>query len=283
MTKHATGGTGDPEQSPQQATMHKATFRFHDNINFFLPQKQRDAIIEHSFDWRASIKDMVESLGPPHSEIGLLVVDGLSVDFSYIVEPGVHIDVHSRFDAVDLANKIALRPPLTGCPRFVLDTHLGRLANYLRMMGFDTLYRNDYPDEELAQISSDEQRILLTRDVGLLKRSLVVYGYYVRATNPRQQIVEVMTRYALVDKAQPFHRCIKCNDVLHPVAKEDIIDQLPKTSAEYFEEYSQCQGCGKLYWKGSHYERMQGIIEQVIASVDGAKDSTDSPKRDQSA
>lgn len=268
MTEQTTDGRANGEQSAQQAMAHKATFRFHGPITFFLPPKQRDTIIEHTFDWRASIKDMVESLGPPHSEIGLLVVDGQSVDFSYIIESDVHVDVYSRLDSVDLPNKIALRPPFPGQPRFVLDTHLGRLANSLRMMGFDTLYRNDYPDDELAQVSSEEQRILLTRDVGLLKRSLVVYGHYVRATDPREQIVEVMKRYALVDKAKPFHRCITCNDLLHPVNKADIIDQLPETSAGYFDEYSQCQGCGKIYWKGSHYDRMQEIIDQVIASVD---------------
>src|SRR5690606_8682000 len=109
-------------------------------------------------------------------------------DWDYIVQDGDAIEVYPDFEAIDLPNKIRLLPAYPYKPRFVLDTHLGKLANYLRMMGFDTLYRNDYDDDELAEVSHHEERIVLTRDLGVLKRSLVIYGYFVRNTNPRQQI-----------------------------------------------------------------------------------------------
>ena len=253
--------------------MNKIIFHFHGELAFFLPAHRRDGLIEHHFEKRTSIKDMVESLGPPHTEIDLLLVDGVSVNLDYILETDASIDVYTDFNAVDLPDKICLRPPLNGQPRFVLDTHLGRLANYLRMLGFDTLYRNDYPDEELAQVSADEQRILLTRDIGLLKRSQVVYGYYVRSLQPKQQIVEVMQHYDLPDKVRPFQRCLKCNGVLQTVERDRVLDQLPASSALCFEEYWQCQDCGQLYWQGSHYEQMQALIRQVLDKVAETGDS----------
>lgn len=241
-----------------------ATFYFHGELNIFLPHALRSKPIEHHFDWRASIKDMVESLGPPHCEVELLVVDGVSVDFDYIVEPGTHIEVYDRFDAADLPDKVALRPSLNGRPRFVLDTHLGRLASYLRMMGFDTLYRNDYPDDELAFISHHKRRILLTRDIGLLKRSLVIYGHFMRETDPRRQLIEVLRHYSLREHVEPFRHCIKCNGELERVDKHTILDELPDGTIEFYDEFHRCVDCQQIYWKGSHYARMQDFMAQML-------------------
>jgi uncharacterized protein len=240
-----------------------AYFRFHGALNFFLDTEQRSQVIAHPFDWRASIKDMLESLGPPHTEVGLLVVGGRSVDFDYIVQPGDRIEVYDSFEAVDLPEKVRLRPPYPGKPRFILDTHLGRLAGYLRMLGFDTLYRNDYPDDELAQISHDEQRILLTRDIGVLKRGLVIYGYYVRETDPKRRVPEIIKRYNLLDHVEPFKHCMKCNGLVHPVEKADVIADIPPKAAQFYDVFHQCQQCGQIYWKGSHYDRMQAFMQAV--------------------
>lgn len=244
--------------------MDYAYFRFHDTLNFFLPRHKRDTELQHPFDWLGSIKDMIESLGIPHPEIELMVVNGTSVDFNYLVKPDDHIDVYPYAESVALDVKIALRPPLSGAPRFILDQHLGRLASYLRMMGLDTLYRNDYDDDELADVSSQENRILLTRDVGCLKRSIVTYGYYVRETNPRLQMVEIVRRFKLLDFAEPFKHCTKCNGVLEPVAKAAILDRLPAHSAQLYEEFHRCRSCGQIYWKGSHYAQMQELITQML-------------------
>ncbi len=241
-----------------------AVFHFHDELNDFLPHNRRGISFVHPFEGRASIKDIVESLGVPHSEIELLVVGGVSVDFGYLVRPDDLIEVYPRFENIELARKVRLRPPLNGKIRFVLDTHLGRLASYLRMMGFDTLYRNDYPDDELARISDSEGRLLLTRDIGLLKRTLVKYGRFVRETNPRLQVVEILRRYDLPASVVPFRRCLKCNGLLHSVAKESILDRLPADTASYYDEFHQCLDCRQIYWKGPHYEQMQAFMAEVM-------------------
>jgi hypothetical protein len=244
--------------------MDKAYFHFHSELTYFLPRKQKNAVIEHCFDWRASIKDMIESLGVPHAEVELMVVNGVSVDFSYIVQPGDQIEVYSRWDAVAIMPRLALRPPRPDPARFVLDVHLGRLAAYLRMGGFDTLYRNDYDDEELAQISNSEERILLTRDIGLLKRSMVIQGYFIRETNPRRQLAEVMGRFDLFQSVIPFKHCMKCNGLLEPVAKEAILKKLPPGTSEFYDVFHRCQSCDQTYWKGAHYRRMQDLMNQIL-------------------
>src|SRR5690606_15368483 len=132
------------------------------------PRRHKDKTFSQRFNWRTTIKDMIESIAPPHPEVELILVNGKSVGWDYIVKDGDVVDVYPEFNYVDVPNKIRLVPKYKGFPKFVLDTHLGRLAAYLRMMGFDTLYQNDYEDDVLAEISSTENRILLTRDVGLL-------------------------------------------------------------------------------------------------------------------
>jgi uncharacterized protein len=244
--------------------MHHAHFRFYDELNFFLPRRSKNTTLTHPFDWRGSVKDMIESLGVPHAEIELIMVNGLSVDFNYIVRPNDDIHVYPRYETVAAANKQRLRLPLLQRPSFVLDQHLGRLAAYLRMMGFDTLYRNDYHDDELAAVSHAEERILLTRDIGLLKRSIVIYGYYVRATRPQHQLGEVVRRFDLSESALPFKHCMKCNGLLEHVAKEAVQERLLDDTAQYYDEFHRCCTCDQLYWKGPHYERMQQLMDQVL-------------------
>jgi uncharacterized protein with PIN domain len=244
--------------------MDTATFRFDEALNIFLPHHRRNKPIEHPFDWRGSIKDMIESLGVPHPEIDLLVANGVSVDFDYIVEANDQIDVHSAGMEVDVSPKVPLRPPLEGCPTFILDQHLGRLAAYLRMMGYDTLYRNDYHDEELAQVSHDQRRVLLTRDVGLLKRGIVDYGYFVRATHREKQLAEITHRYGLARWITPFKRCMKCNGLVETVSKASVIDELQDDTAQYYDEFHRCNSCGRVYWTGPHHQRMEALMKQVL-------------------
>jgi uncharacterized protein len=253
-------------RQPSQPMPH-ATFDFQASLQTFLPRSQRGQIITHAFDWKASIKDMIESLGVPHPEIELLTVHGAAVDFEHIVQPDDPIICYPVDAALPPIPHLILRPPYPGRPAFVLDQHLGRLASYLRMMGFDTLYRNDYHDEELAQVSHDEGRILLTRDVGLLKRSRVIYGYFVRSTHREAQLLELTRRYDLVPLHDPFKHCMKCNGLLAPVATDAILDRLPDGTARYYQEFHQCADCQQVFWKGPHYQRMQALMQRVIAHV----------------
>ncbi len=243
--------------------MPQSTFRFYAELNDFLPKNRRFNAFVVPFELPASVKHMIESLGVAHTEVDLILANGEPVDFGYIVQDGDRISVYPVFESLDISPAARLRPEPLRRPRFVLDAHLGRLAVYLRMLGFDTLYRNDYADEELALISSQENRILLTRDRGLLKRSLVSRGYYVRAQDPRRQAVEVVQRFDLRRAFKPFSRCLRCNGLLEPVEEDTVAGQLLPGTQKYFHEFSRCRSCGQVYWKGAHYQRMVQLIESI--------------------
>jgi uncharacterized protein with PIN domain len=180
---------------------------------------------------------------------------------------GGHVEVYPQEMAHMLANYLPLRPPTPSPVRFVADTHLGRLAAYLRMLGFDTLYRNDYDDHQLAVIAANEQRVLLTRDRGLLKHKSVVYGYCVREVDPYRQVVPVLRRYGLGACVQPWRRCTHCNGLLHDVEKSAIVDRLEPKTKQYYDAFQQCDTCGRVYWQGSHFARMTAFVETVLRQV----------------
>jgi uncharacterized protein with PIN domain len=243
--------------------MAELTFRFYAELNDFLPAERRGVSFTYPYPGRAAIKDVIQAVGVPHTEIDLILVNGVSVDFAYGVQPGDQISVYPVFESLDITPLNRLRPEPLRESRFVLDIHLGRLASHLRLLGFDTLYRNDYEDEELARVSSSERRILLTRDIGLLKRSLVTHGYFVRATNPQEQTAEVVRRFDLFGQVNPFHRCLRCNGLLRPVEKGSIADRLPAEASEQYHEFRLCQSCQRIYWKGSHYSRLEAFIASI--------------------
>jgi uncharacterized protein with PIN domain len=243
--------------------MSQATFRFYAELNDFLPKNRRFTTFAVPFELPASVKHMIESLGVTHTEVDLILANGEPVDFGYIVQDGDRISVYPMFESLDISPASRLRPEPLRSPRFVLDAHLGRLAVYLRMLGFDSLYRNDYADEELAIVSSQENRILLTRDRGLLKRSLVSRGYYVRGLDPRRQAMEVVQRFDLQRAFKPFTRCLRCNGLLEPAQEEEIAGQLLPGTQKYFHEFSRCRSCGHVYWKGAHYQRMLTLIKSI--------------------
>jgi hypothetical protein len=148
-------------------------------------------------------------------------------------------------------------------PNFILDNHLGQLATYLRMLGFDCLYRNDYQDDELTRISSQDGRVLLTRDRRLLMRKVITRGHCLHHTDPRQQVVEVLRRFKLSGQVKPFQRCLRCNNSLQPVCKQDIIDRLEPLTKLYFDEFHICPACDQVYWKGSHYGHMLEMVKEM--------------------
>ncbi|MBE7550838.1 MAG: Mut7-C ubiquitin/RNAse domain-containing protein [Anaerolineales bacterium] len=241
-----------------------ASIRFYAELNDFLPPDQRQKTLVYSFELSASVKDVIEALGVPHTEVDLILANGVSVDFTYLVRDGDRISVYPVFEAIDITPLVRVRPRPLRETRFVLDVHLGRLAIYLRMLGFDALYRNDYTDEELAQISSTQGRILLTRDRGLLKRSIVTHGYCVRSTSPPPQLVEVLRRFDLFASLRPFSRCLHCNGLLEAVDKQAISDRLPPKTRQYYDEFRRCQNCDRIYWPGSHFQRMQQFIQSLL-------------------
>lgn len=249
--------------------MSHARFRFYAELNDFLPEEKRYRTLDFLFDVAPAVKDAIESFGVPHTEVDLIIANGESVDFTYHVRDGDLISVYPVFESIDISPIVKVRPLPLREPRFVLDTHLGRLARYLRGLGFDVVYHNHCDDETLAHISREEGRILLTRDRGLLKRRLVTHGYWVRATQPRDQLVEVIRRFDLGNAARPFTRCPRCNGLLRSATREEVRDKVPARVLNMFEEFRVCTACGQPYWAGSHYRRMQDFFRRAVAQAMG--------------
>jgi len=243
--------------------MSRVQLRFYEELNDFLPPALRKADIPHTFDRRASVKDMIEAFGVPHTEVDIILVNGRSVDFSYIVEDGDRISIYPVFESLDVSPLLRLRPAPLRTPAFVLDSNLGRLARYLRLLGFDCLYQNDYDDETVATIADSEQRIVLTRDRALLQRKLITRGCFVRAVRPRQQVKEVLARFDLYRLVAPFRRCIRCNGILQAVDKQAIEGRLEPKTRQYIDTFRICTACGQIYWQGSHHVRAQHLIEEL--------------------
>jgi hypothetical protein len=241
--------------------------RFYEELNDFLLPEQRKTSFNHAPKKARSVKDLIESIGVPHTEIDLIIVNGESVDFNHQVEGGEHISVYPVFRSLDISPLKHCQPEALSESRFVLDAHLGRLAAYLRMLSFDTLYRNDYDDPTLADISANEHRILLTCDRLLLMRKQVSHGYFVRARQPQQQLLEILSRFNLYPLQTPFTRCMHCNGKTQPVNKQEIEAQLLPKTKKYYDEFFQCEVCKKIYWKGSHYLKMQAMINKLKADA----------------
>lgn len=262
MGNDITNGAGTTCPDPAApGGMSVAQFRFYEELNDFLPAKCRKTDFSHTFTRRASIKDMIESFGVPHTEVELIIVNGRSVDFSHIVTDQDQISVYPMFESLDIRPLLRLRPAPLRQPAFVLDTQLGRLARYLRLLGLDTLYRNDYSDDGIAHIASEQRRTLLTRDRMLLHRSIITHGYFVRATDPLKQVGEVLQRFDLYNDIKPLSRCIRCNGTLTEVDKDAVIDRLEPKTRRYYNHFRICRDCDQVYWEGSHFRKMIGLID----------------------
>jgi hypothetical protein len=244
--------------------MSEASFRFYAELNDFLPPSRRQVAFFHHFSGRVTVKHLVESLGIPHSEIDLILVNSRSVEFGHIIKDKDQVSVYPVFESIDISRIGRLRPQPLRDTRFVLDIHLGQLATYLRLLGFDCLYRNDYEDVTLAEISSTQRRILLTKDRGLLKRNIVTHGYCVREIDPNLQLLEVIRRFDLRRDVQPFSRCLRCNGELRDAPKEEINDRLSHRTRLYYDDFRICANCEQIYWQGSHYQRMERFLQSVL-------------------
>lgn len=239
----------------------------HAELNDFVAPRRRHRTFPCPLTRRTSVKDLIEAQGVPHPEINVIVVDGVSVGFDYRLDPAKgaprRLDVYPWSLTPALVRVRHLRPRPTVPPRWILDVHLGRLAGYLRLLGFDCHYRNDGQDAELAARSAAESRVLLTRDRRLLMRRCISLGYYVRATAPRHQLEELCAAFDLVEAFAPFTRCSHCNERLMPVPKAEILHRLPPRTRRYVHHFLRCRGCDRLYWHGSHLPRMQALVASL--------------------
>jgi uncharacterized protein with PIN domain len=248
--------------------MTEVTVRVYGPLNDFVPPHRRHVPWRHAIDGHPSVKDVVESLGIPHPEIDLLLVSGASVAFDHIIRSGDRIAVFPRFMTLDITTLTRVRPRPLEMIRFVADVHLGKLARHLRLAGLDTAYREDADDPALAELADQEGRILLTRDQGLLKRRAVTHGYFIREINAHEQFVEVLRRFGPID-VQPFSRCLRCNHILHKVSKSVVDAALQPRTREHYDQFERCDGCGRVYWRGSHWTRLRHAIDAACAEADG--------------
>ena len=214
-------------------------FRFQGALNDFLPVEKRNLPFQYFFLGNPSLKDAIESSGPPHPEVAGVILHGSSVGWNLQLEDGWQFDVYPHPSP---AGTFPLQPDPAG-RRFVLDVHLGKLATYLRMTGFDSLYSTHYSDKIIVELAAAEERIILTRDIQLLKRNRVKWGYWLRSQDSGQQLREVFQRFQLHLLTDPFSRCLDCNGVLSPVEKDEVGHLLPPRTLLYFNEFFQCTGC----------------------------------------
>ena len=261
----------------------EASFRFYAELNdFFSPMEQqgperhvpfrretkpRSVKIPYRFHVSPTVKDAIEGLGVPHVEVDLILVNGVSVGFDHRLADGDRVSVYPVFESLDIGPVVRLREAPLRRTAFVVDVHLRRLARFLRLLGFDALHSNDFDDARLVEISATEGRILLTRDRQLLKHGRVTHGYWVRSTDPVEQAREVVGRFDLADSVRPFSRCPACNGCLEPVDKEVVAAEIPPKTARWLDEYFRCDVCGKLYWHGTHFKRLEDLIERILGEA----------------
>jgi uncharacterized protein with PIN domain/sulfur carrier protein ThiS len=237
--------------------------RAYAELNDFLDPDVRGLTARRPFRSHQTVKDVLEAMGIPHTEVDLILVNGEPVDFAHRPQTGDRITAYPVFEALDVGPASRLRPVPLRDPRFVVDVNLGRLARVLRVLGFDAWWSSDADDQSLADISLAQQRILLTRDRGLLKRRAITHGLFVRADDPEQQILEVIRRLDLRQRLAPLTRCVRCNGRLASVTKDEVIDQLEPLTRRYYDEFSRCRDCGQIYWAGSHYQRLLELVDRL--------------------
>lgn len=214
-------------------------------LEMFLDRRNRPGLVEVSHDASATAGHIVQSLGVPLTEVGPLRTDRGPVPTTHRPPPGTRLQVpaHPR--------------PQPGT-RFLLDVHLGKLARRMRLVGLDTAYRNDADDRQLVDRARRHDRVLLTRDRGLLQRSTLPTGAYVRGTAPDEQLADVLDRFR--PPLAPWTRCTACGGALRPVDKDDVRSELEPGTLRTYDRYARCRDCGKVYWRGAHSRRIEDII-----------------------
>lgn len=248
---------------PHARVAHEAEMRFYAELNDFLPPERRQRAFTYRFHGNPSVKDAIEAIGVPHTEVDVILVDDRSVDFAYLLHGGERVAVYPTFERYDVSPVTRLRPAPLRVTRFVADVHLGTLARNLRLLGFDTIWDKDLDDEQIVELARDENRIILTRDKGILKDGRVTHGYWVRNTDPLEQLEEVIRAIDLADDIEPYTRCMECNGELQPVERSAVARSVPLQVFLVYRDFKRCTSCKRVYWKGSHLERLDKIVAKA--------------------
>ncbi len=248
------------------------TIRFYEELNYFLKNYPLKTDITFSYKGKRSIKDLIENFGIPHVEVDMILVNGKAVTFNYIVMNGDRISVYPMFERFDIASTSLLRDKPLRTNMFVLDVHLRKLVKNLRLLGFDADYARSRSNNELAEISQKEHRILLTRNRQLVMRNIVQWGMVIRNVYPVPQIAEVLKKLDLWNEIKPFSRCISCNGIIESVPSgsneyTQIKNRIPIKVQEWCMDFNYCTSCGKIYWKGSHYKKLLDRIGEIHNNI----------------
>jgi uncharacterized protein with PIN domain len=240
------------------------TFRLYAELNDFLSPERRQKAFTLALKTPVTVREAIESLGVPLSEVDLILINSRPSAMNRFLHDQDYVSVYPVFESFDLSGTGKLRHRPLRESRFILDAHLGKLAKYLRMLGFDTLYQNDFGDREIIDIAQTEKRIILTRDKLLLQSKKVNHGYFVRSTEKHAQLIEIVKKFDLRSQFRSFTRCMTCNADLIPKIKQEIIDKIDADTARIYDEFFYCPSCNKVFWKGSHFERMEQLILSLI-------------------
>jgi len=241
--------------------MDRINIKFYSSLNKLIKKGRKDKELSLELKLRQSVKDLIEAQGIPHTEVGLIIIDGKREEPSYILKDGQKVEVYPAFSDI---KEPKFQNMIMYPKKFILDVHLGKLAKYLRIFGIDTLYENYYSDEEIVETALKEGRVVLTRDRGVLKRKAVKYGYLIKSDKSKEQLREIFLNFDLLPNVKPFFRCISCNGILEKVDKEDVMDELEPLTKKYYNEFFRCTTCKKIYWKGGHRERMEEFADDFL-------------------
>ena len=244
--------------------MPKVMFRFYEELNDFLPEHRKKTDFYATLKGKRSIKDMIEALGVPHTEIDLILVNGISVGFNTILHDNDRISVYPVFESLNITDTTRLRKLPLRRNKFIADINLGNIVKYMRVLGLDVYYDALLSNREIIELSNKEKRIILTKNKQLLKFKDVSHGIFIRPGTTTEQIKRIIDYLDINNDIVPFSRCLRCNTLLKNVSKEQILDRIPPKTKKFCSEFVQCQSCDKIYWKGTHFIKMEKFVRQIL-------------------
>jgi len=247
-----------------RVTNKKATLILKGSLGDFRPTDMENTqSLPLYFELHPSLKDILEARGIPHTAVFKVEINGRTESLAYNLQDGDRITAYPY----EFVKDSTIAPIWINPKAFVADVHLGKLARTLRLLGFDTAYNSDWEDSQIIEQSNSDHRMILTRDKELLKNGTTQWGYWVRATDPDQQIRELFARFQLAGQTNPFSRCMKCNGMLKKTDKNEVKNEIPPKVRKWHSDYWRCVQCGQVYWKGSHFEKLQAKVEELTAST----------------
>ncbi len=157
--------------------------------------------------------------------------------------------------------------------KFIVDCMLGKLAKWLKILGFDTLYFSKIEDENFLKLAAQEARIILTRDTGLIEKSGQMKHLFISSENWQEQLQQVLDAFDLWDKVKPNSRCLECNVELKSLSRQSAKNLVAPFIYEHAQSFAICPQCGRVYWQGTHYQEMEAKIHEILSERNKSKKS----------